>query len=42
MLIKKILDTSDLVTKIVLNTKTSENENKIPHVTDLVKKTVKI
>ena len=40
MLIKNKLDTSDLVTKIVLNTKTSENENKIPNATDLVKKTV--
>ena len=30
MLIKKIPDTSGLVTTTVLNTKISENENKIP------------
>ena len=40
MLIKKIPDTSDLVTTTVLNTKISEIENKIPNTSGLVTTTV--
>ena len=40
MLIKKIPDTSDLVTTTVLNTKISEIENKIPNASDLVATTL--
>ena len=40
MLIKKILDTSGLVTTTVLDTKISEVENKIPDTSGLVTTTV--
>ena len=40
MLIKKIWDTSGLVTTIVLNTKISEVENKITNTSSLVTTTV--
>ena len=40
MLIKKILNSSGLVTATVLNTKIREVENKIPNISSLVTKTV--
>ena len=40
MLIKKVPDTSGLVTTTVLNTKLSEVENKIPNTASLVATTV--
>ena len=40
MLIKKIPDTSGLVTTTVLNTKINEVENKIPNISNLVATTV--